>query len=581
MDSRTLVRLAAAAIQALALVLLTEAATLPRTWPATDLPVFYPLLLISIYTPLLAMAGCGSLKPPALASWVAGATLVLALLGWHEAARGTVPPWPGPPWPRFQLWLAVSGALFVAHVLVSDAVVERRLLATYPRHFDTAWKLGLQAVLSAGFVGVFWIILELGAELFRLIDITVFTRLLRHDWFYIPATTLALALSIHVTDVQPGLIRGTRGIVLSLFSWLLPLLAIILAGFLCSLPLISLHPLWHTHFAASLLLTAAGLLIFLINTAYQDGTEKAGRLKRWAAALGAIATAPLVGLAVWAVALRVEQYGWTVQRIEATAVAFVLGCHAAGYLAAALRSPRHLRWLEITNVLSAVVAVAVVVLLFSPAADSSRLMVASQMGELKSGAIPPEKFDFTAVHFDGARWGTVALQALAHQQDPASAAVAAKAKEALAATTRTRFAVGIESPMRTEEEIEKSIRVLPAGRTLPPDFFAKTAEHFLQNALSMCVPQKCVARYMALKPGAEESLVLMGPFFGYVLDRNADGTWHETAQVQGSFACKQVGEARDAGALAPQPHALPDLIIGGKVFVLIRDNGTCDPRDPD
>ncbi len=572
MDLKFALRVIAAALQALALILLTDAATGPRTWPATDLLLFYPLLTLSIYVPLLAMAGCGPLRPRSLGRWVVVAALVLALLGWHEAARGTVPAWwQSPAWPRFAFWLAVSAALFVAHVLVADAVVERRILPTYRRHFDTAWTLGLQAALSAVFVAVFWIILELGAGLFRLVELTFFTRLIRHDWFYFPATTLALALSIHVTDVQPGLIRGTRTIVLTLFSWLLPLLTFILGGFLVSLPLISLHPLWNTHFAATLLLTAAGLLIFLINTAYQDGAEEAaaGRVKRVAAAVGAIEVGPLVGLAAWAVALRIGQYGWTVQRIEAAAVAFLFACYAAGYLAALVRSPRHLRGVETTNVVAAGVFVALVLLLFSPLADPSRLMVASQMKLLASGAVPVEKFDFKAIRFDGARWGVEALQGVAERQDQSSAAVSAKAKEALAMTNR------FVPPVLTAWSIENSISVFPAGRTLPADFYVRLADAPLKSTLRQCVPQGCAARYMVLKPGAPESIVLVTPFFGDVLDQGADGAWHETAHLQGSF-CKQVRDARMTGDFVPQTHPWPDLAIGGKVFVLVPADQRCD-----
>ncbi|MEJ0067478.1 MAG: hypothetical protein WDO24_00495 [Pseudomonadota bacterium] len=223
-------------------------------------------------------------------------------------------------------------------MLTVDSAIERRLIPSYSRHFDTSWKLGIQIVLAMVFVGVFWGILYLGAGLFDLIKIAWFERLIEKSWFAFPATTLALALAIHVTDVQPALIRGVRSLALTLFSWLLPLLAGILLLFLASLAVISLTPLWNTHFAGALLLVAAGVMVFLINGCYQDGAAVSTlpQIKRWGGTHGAIELIPLVGLAVWALMLRVEQYGWTAERVLAAAVAIVAACYAVGYASAAI-----------------------------------------------------------------------------------------------------------------------------------------------------------------------------------------------------------------------------------------------------
>src|SRR5208282_3310378 len=121
------------------------------------------------------------------------------------------------------------------------------------------------------FVGVFWGVLYLGAALFNLIGIDAIEKLIEHRWFAIPATALAFSAAVHLTDVRAGLVRGTRTLVLVLLSWLLPLMAIIAAGFLASLLFTGLEPLWKTRFAAGYLLTAAGILVILINTAFQDG----------------------------------------------------------------------------------------------------------------------------------------------------------------------------------------------------------------------------------------------------------------------------------------------------------------------
>jgi hypothetical protein len=50
--------------------------------------------------------------------------------------------------------------------------------------------------------------------------------------------------------------------------------ALIITGFLCSLPFTGLAALWETRHATSLLLSANAVLIMLINAAFQNGEAK-------------------------------------------------------------------------------------------------------------------------------------------------------------------------------------------------------------------------------------------------------------------------------------------------------------------
>jgi hypothetical protein len=560
-------RLIAAILQAIALVLLTQAAIRPLAWPATDPTIFVPLLLVSIYAPVLVMLGVTQLRAKPLAVWAAVASVALLALGYHEASRGTFVQFGslfeyGDLFPRVAFWLPVSIALFIAHVLVVDSVSAWTLIPDYRKHFDTAWKLGLQAALAALFVGVFWGILSLGAALFSLIGLHGFARLIRHDWFSEPATTLALALSIQATDVQPALIRGTRGIVLTLFSWLLPLLAAILAAFLLTLPFISLQPLFRTHFAASLLLTTAILLIFLINCCYQDGAEErtANRAKRIAASLGAAEILPFAALAIVAIALRVQQHGWSVPRIEAALIAVLTLCYGVGYFIAIWPRGLWLKRLERTNLIAAYVTVVLVLLINSTLADPARLMVASQLASLRSGVTPVAKFDFNALRTEGARWGKAALTDLAKREGPENQLAA---KAALAALNQTSPG----SPPTTAQ-ITAAITILPAGRKLPERLDDDIRNGLARAVLNSCAHQNCLAQYVTLGPGAAEALVLIGPFSGVVLEPDASGHWAQAAQLQGSFYCQEAREALAAGKIDLSPHQYPDILIGGQRFVI-------------
>jgi hypothetical protein len=116
-------------------------------------------------------------------------------------------------------------------------------------------------------------------------------------------------------------VRGVRTLASTLLSWLLPLTTLIAAGFLAALLFTGLDPLWATRRAASLVLAIAAVLIVLINAVYQDGEREhpAAFILRSAGIVAAVALTPLVAIAAHAVMLRVNQYGWTLERVFAAA----------------------------------------------------------------------------------------------------------------------------------------------------------------------------------------------------------------------------------------------------------------------
>ena len=249
------------------------------------------------------------------------------------------------------------------------------------------------------FVGVFWGVLWLGAVLFNLINIKFIETLIEKSWFAIPATTLATAAALHVTDVRARLVAGIRTVVHTLLSWLLPLMTLIAVGFTLSLPFTGLAPLWATRSAASLLLTAAATLVVLINAAFQDGDPVHNRpvVLRYAELIAAVMLVPLVLIATYALWLRVAQYGWTVERIATAATIVIALLYAFGYAAAALLTLRGGVWMALlmrVNIATAFVVLAVLLGLFTPIADPARIAVNSQVARLESGTVPPNAFDF-------------------------------------------------------------------------------------------------------------------------------------------------------------------------------------------
>jgi hypothetical protein len=420
-------------LQGLLLYILYRAAR-EQVWPATSPLLFAPMVLAGLYVPLVAISGLGHMDRRRLALWLAAAALLLAGLACYDAWRvADLPLWrdalpmpSGPrrsPQPSAALLFYGAAGLFIAHALVMAAVRDGRRIATYATHFDIAWKLGVQIAFSALFTGVTWLVLLLGAQLFELVKLHFLSRMMREAWFGIPVTAFAFACAMHLTDVRPAIVRGIRGLLLVLMSWLLPVTVLLVGGFLGALPFTGLAPLWSTRHAAAVLLCAAAAFVILINAAWQQGGDgkDVARVVRVAARIASLLPAPLVLIAAYALFLRVRDYGWTGDRVGAAACILVAGCYAAGYFRAGLRRG-WLSSLAQVNIATAFVVIGVLLALFSPLLDPARISVGSQVARLSAGKVKADQFDFAFLRFDGVRFGRAALDRLEREAAGADAA---------------------------------------------------------------------------------------------------------------------------------------------------------------
>lgn len=539
------------------------------SWPATVPEMFGPLAMILVMVPVLMLAGVGRMRWPVLLGWVVFATAFLALLGWHGVAsqnggeHGS--PTAYPPYLPWPMPLFAATALFIGHHLVLPADMERRWIAAFPTYFDTAWKAGVQLALSIGFTGAFWLLLFLGAALFKVIGLDFLGDLIAKDWFSIPVTTVIFATAVHLTDVRDGLIRGVRSVVLMLLSWLLLLMTVLAAGFLAALPFTGLEGLWETGSATALVLSAAAALIILINTAYQDG--RADNLPplvlRVAVRVAAVLLTPLVIIAFWGLALRIGQYGLTPDRIIASACAVVGAAYAAGYGFAALspfwrKGAVWMQPLERTNVGTAVLEIAVILALFSPLADPARLSVADQVARLERGAVKPDQFDYRFLRFQSGKAGEAALERLTRSTDPVVARSARNVREVENRWDDT----DIGSPNRMPR-----LEVVPAGSALPPGFAIAVPP---TDARAECnAAGTCVATARDMNGDGSPEVLVANNWAIQLWTREASGVWSKAGQWT-ARQCYGPGSARPdmrevlrKGELRPVDPVWPELEVDG------------------
>src|ERR1700733_7759198 len=141
------IRLAVGLAQGVVLYLLAEA-VVDHAWPATNRVLNGALVATFTFAPLILIQGLGLIRLPRLLLWSAVAAAIAAGLGSYDAWRaatdtlGVFPPM------GFALYFFLGAGLFIAHALILGGDVDRRFMATYPTHFDVAWKLALQLILT-------------------------------------------------------------------------------------------------------------------------------------------------------------------------------------------------------------------------------------------------------------------------------------------------------------------------------------------------------------------------------------------------------------------------------------------------
>lgn len=553
-----------------------------KSWLVTNHFVFASLYLTALYVPMVALLGLGRLRPCQLGKWTAAVTVVLVGLALHDVNRRVGVPeeestiwWDMIRWdmangPSLNLMIYSAAALFIAHSLVIAASSEGKAIARYPTYFDVAWKQGMQLALGWSFVGLFWLILLLGALMFSMIHLNFFWEIIGKSWFEWPATSLALAAAIHLTDVAPGIIAGIRKVTLTLMSWLLPMLLLIVVGFLVALAVTSLTPLWNTGHGAQLVLIATAVLIFLANAAYQQGPCRPGedgylppRILAWSGMAVGPVSVILVGLAGYATLLRVSEYGWTTNRIILSVIDGVAAVYAIGYTLAGVwnATPRR-RW-EATNVAASFLIVAVILALLSPIADPTRIAVSSQLARLETGKNPAEKFDFKALRFEGQRYGQEALTHLTNSPNPS---IRERATAVLAATDPQEASL---PPLPSVDETAHNMVVYPKGNLLPSGLaaleFSKAPIAAIKPDCFSIRGQVCDVVLIG-KSGDNADMALIfnheSSGEGIIAKAGADGGWSVVANLP--LVCKDVRDALLNGTYSLVPSAIPDIAIGNQ-----------------
>ena len=284
------------------------------TWPSESPLWSYPMWTIATAVPVLLLLSLTRSNTIAIAKHVAGFAAILTLLavytGWQAEPFGEFPVSSL----SFAFMFSIGLACFKALMYLQQRA--NGVPLTYQVLFTNSWRNFLVAALSALFVLVFWLVLVLWGQLFRVIEIVFFHELFREEWFIFPVLSIAFGLGVIMFRDLTHVIDNISKLLHWLIKLLLPLVVTIAVIFLAALPVVGFEVLWSTGNGTALLLWLLAIILFFTNAVYQDGREVSPypSLVHRAIFVGLCVMPFVSALSFYGLVLRLNQYGWTVER---------------------------------------------------------------------------------------------------------------------------------------------------------------------------------------------------------------------------------------------------------------------------
>ena len=300
--------------------------------------------------------------------------------------------------------------LFVSTPFVSVMLRDRTGWRDYPKLFDCTWSIIVRYSAAWLFVGVFWLILILSNALLEIVGIDIIDRLIDVDAVPHIFTGLALGLALKVVHEMRDYLSPYM--VLHLLRLIIPVMLVVVAVFVGALPMRDPNELFGGLSPAGTLLSVALGMILLISVA-MDKDDQDAVSSRWMrlATEGLALLLPVVsGVAVYAIWLRVGQYGWSPSRLAAaTAAGFALS-YALLYALAVVRRGAWMARLRQSNVWMAFALVVMAVMWLSPIYNAEKISTNSQVGRYLDGRASVSE---TAIWEMTHEWGKPGMRGVA------------------------------------------------------------------------------------------------------------------------------------------------------------------------
>lgn len=383
--------------------------------------LWYLAMTVMAVPPVVMVATVFTATRRSLTQRLAGVMSVVVLLvlftvvaSWYDNLAG-LEKWDLQPW-----WLGFGAQLMMIGLLALPWLQWRFESSDEPAFWHAfyrrCWDNGLTMLMVGIAVGLFWLIMLLWAKLFQMINIELFYKaFFETGWFFAVTTGVIASAIVLLARSQEKKVKAVQNLLTLVASGFLPLISLLVLLFLLALPFVGLSTLSHRISAAGLLNCLALVSLMLIVVVWHPDRAQL----HYPAALrylvsAAIVVLPVYGfIAAWALWLRIDQYGWTPERLYGVMVTGITVIWSLGYCASLLFSrqePLRLQGKVTPTVFLLVLAL--LVLLRTPLLDVSKISVDDQMARYQAGTITADQVSLSLFSQAGepGRKALIALQ---------------------------------------------------------------------------------------------------------------------------------------------------------------------------
>jgi len=285
-------------------------------------------------------------------------------------------------------------ASFILLVMLEVWLIDSQF--QYPRLLAATWRNVIIAALTEALCVALVIVLSLWSVLFDVIGISFFRDLFSHELFIAVCGACAIATGVTSMRRLSVVIESIPRLATSLARLLLPIAVVIALTFISALPFTGLEPLWATGNGTSLLLALTAII--LLGTVMSQPEGIAAHTTQWLHNLtmaGILALPILCALSFYGLVLRVEQYGWTVERCWAMTLWTVLSVFTLGYTGGIARARSRWRdWMGKVNEYGLFAVLGIALLANSPFLDFRKVSLSSQISRIEDQGFDWRQFDF-------------------------------------------------------------------------------------------------------------------------------------------------------------------------------------------
>ncbi len=565
MDQTTLQRVQMAAVGALAGLSFYGLSQIIDTNILSDRAVLTLIAFAAtFFTGVLAMAGPLNLSRAGVASGCLAVATSVLLLGASFRFETPDSIFNGP----FPVLAALIVAVVPLPFIVAGFGPGWR---DYPALFSAAWTIVVRYAAASVFVGVVWGVLFLSDTLLSIVGLTVIKDMIKVEAVPFVVTGLTLGLALAVVQEMKDYVSPY--LILRLLRLLLPVVLIVMLVFIMALPVQGLSGLFGSLSVAATLLAMTAAAATLITTAIDQSDAEATQstlLARATQGLALILPIP-AGLSAYSIWLRVNQYGWTPDRLFAAAMAVLALGYGFLYATALIKRSVWMKRIRQANIYMALVGLAAAVLWLTPILNAERISANNLVARYQSGATPAASLDVNQLS-DWGTSGAAALQALnTLAKEPGQEALLAALAEAETKAPTNGFD---PDPVQTLAALVEVMPLQPVSAGADRDrLLAGQQSYELAVWLSACkaaMPNgkpgcaMVVADFSLIYPGNEGILVVRNPD-GYI-------SYEAFVQIDGIVERRSVSALKgflpydDSGAdIIAQMQAAPPVISAAPI----------------